>query len=173
MTPDHARKRLDAFTKVLKNAGLGDAAVSRVAELAGSYEAQRGGPPFSQDEVLSFVRSMALPTEPEKRQAEAFLGAYLVFNIPSSGINVSLLIQGLLSIEPETVITTAQKALAGEGPFGRFATRTIGFFTREAVRQWLAPIGAVAIFVIAFLEMTSLPASRGALRRSRGAPPAG
>jgi hypothetical protein len=152
MIPDHARKRLDAFLKVLKNAGLAEAGIARVHDLAVAYETDRGGPPLSQDEVLSWIKTRTFASEREQRGAEAFLGAYLVFNSPSSGADVSSLIQGLLSLEADTVIKAAHDALEGEGPLGRIATRTMSFLTRETVRQWLAPIGAIALVVLAFLE---------------------
>jgi len=152
MIPDHARKRLEAFTRVLKNAGLGDTGIARVHDLAAAYESEHGGPPLTQQEVLAFVKSMPLSTEREQRGAEAFLGAYLVFMNPATGIDVSTLVQGLLSLEADTVIRSAQQALEGEGPLARFVGRTMSFLTREGVRQWLAPIGAVALVVLAFLE---------------------
>lgn len=156
MIPDHARKRLDAFSRALKNAGLGEAGIARVIDLATAFEAERGAPPVSQDEVVAFVKSRGYATDREQRGSEAFLGAYLVFLNPASGLDVSALVQGLLSLEPDSVIKTAQKALEGEGPLAAVAARTMSYLTRETVRRWLAPIGAVVLFVLAFLENPSV-----------------
>ncbi|MBI2215001.1 MAG: hypothetical protein HYU52_15240 [Acidobacteria bacterium] len=152
MGPVHAQKRLDAFLRILRNAGLAEAGVARIHGLASAYETDRNGPPASQDDVLSWVKGKAFASEQEQRAAEAFLGAYLVFNSPSSELDVSALVQGVLALEADTVIKVANQALEGEGPLGRVAARTMSFLTRETVRQWLAPIGAIALVVLAFLE---------------------
>jgi hypothetical protein len=152
MILDTDRKRLEAFSRCLHNAGLQETAITRVVEVVSAYEASRRCPPSSQEEILIYVREAGLATPDQERSAEAFLGAYMVWSYPSTGIGAAELIQGLLALDAGRAVEATARALEGEGHAGHWLTRMIGVFRRESVRRYLAPLATTAIIAVAFLE---------------------